>query len=222
MVAGGAAFGADAPVAAGEPWLQQAKVYYDGLEFDRCLERLEQAGRESASFEVLAEIELYRGLCHFNLGHRTEAERYFGLALQLDRQVQLPPMTSPKIHAVFAEVVKALPSEASPPEAPASQSNQTLANALVNPSPPEEKPSPPYPRVLPWVMGGAAAALAGGGVFFGASAKEHERLANQATYTFTAHQNASAAQGDALKANLAFTGSLLFTGVAAYLLWSSR
>ncbi|MHB8873798.1 MAG: hypothetical protein ACYC8T_08950, partial [Myxococcaceae bacterium] len=79
------------------PYLAQAKVFYQGLEYEKCLQRLEQAGRWKNTTQELVDIEIYSALSKFNLDQSKDSEAHFQLALQLDPKVKLPPFSSPKI-----------------------------------------------------------------------------------------------------------------------------
>lgn len=79
------------------PYLAEAKALANGLEFERCLERLKQAQTQWHSTpDELGEVEVWSGLCHFNLGHRRQAVEHFRTALRIDEGTDLPPYSSPK------------------------------------------------------------------------------------------------------------------------------
>ncbi len=130
------------------PYLGQAKVFYQGLEFEKCLQRLSQAHRWSSTPEEAVEIELYGGLCSYNLGKEARALERFAAALQLDPQAQLPAMTSPKIVELFRTVAskversqKATASVEEPRERPEPK----------EPKEPRERPEPKEPQDAPRV-----------------------------------------------------------------------
>ena len=101
------------------PFLTQARVFYQGLEFERCIQRLEQAVQRESTPAEQAEIELYAGLCHYHLADEKTAKERFARAVALDARIALPPFTSPKIVAVFDEVrAKVSPAAPSHPDAP--------------------------------------------------------------------------------------------------------
>src|SRR4051812_21129408 len=73
------------------PFLQQAKGFYEQVKYEKCAQRLKQAVQWKSSAAELLEIELYAGLCHFNLNRLQDATEHFELALELDRTASLPP-----------------------------------------------------------------------------------------------------------------------------------
>jgi hypothetical protein len=97
------------PAAAENPHLLQAKQLYGGLEYERCVQRLDMASRVRTSTpREKVEIDLYGGLCQYQLGHSIEAERHFISALRQDPEARLPAYTSPKIVEVYQELQKRL------------------------------------------------------------------------------------------------------------------
>jgi hypothetical protein len=88
------------------PYLSQAKVFHQGLEYEKCLQRLDQAERWNNAPAQLAEIELYRGVCKFELSAPvSEVKEHFRLALSLDIKVQPPAMMSDRLAALFGDEV---------------------------------------------------------------------------------------------------------------------
>jgi hypothetical protein len=179
------------------PFLVQAKVLYQGLEFEQCLKRLEQATRwKNSSRAEQVEIELYSGLCTFSLGNEPEARRYFSVALELDPKVELPPYSSPRLVTFFDDLAQRETARADEPEtppqppappsaAPASDSPRVVA--LQPASPPEQpaliqKATAPRPKSLffPALLSGASVAATGGAVYFGLHARAEEARANSA------------------------------------------
>src|SRR4051812_46890960 len=75
-----------------DPHLRAAKVFYDEFEFARCLQQLSLASRSSTQEDELAEIELYGGLCRYNLGDFAGSDEHFRIALRLSPHLPLPPM----------------------------------------------------------------------------------------------------------------------------------
>ena len=68
--------------------LRQGRAAYDGLEYEKAVEILEEAlGNENITAGQKTDIYLYLGLCQASLGHREQAKRAFS---QL-----LPPLRSP-------------------------------------------------------------------------------------------------------------------------------
>src|SRR5687768_10459338 len=85
-------------------YLAQAKAYLQGLEYERCLQRLAQAVPLGGTQQEQAEIELYSGLCKYNLGKKNAARRHFHDALALNPSLELPPLSSPRIVELFNSV----------------------------------------------------------------------------------------------------------------------
>lgn len=224
------------------PYLMQAKVFYQGLEFEKCLKRLDQAGKWENSKDQLAEIELYQGLCGLALGKEKDASEHLELALTIDPALQLPPMQGPKVTALFekakAKVVAAKPVEpasvAEPAPAPKPEPEPApepkVADAPVAPklTPKVEEPVavveavPPKERRLavPLVLGGVGVVSVGVAAFFGVQAKSHERQANGATFESDAVSLGRQAKTDALVANVGFgvAGAAAVAAVVSYLL----
>lgn len=205
----------------GNIYLSQGKVYFQALEFEKCVQRMEQAARwQNSTRRELAEIELYTGLCKFSLGQTDESADHFTAALGIDPTLELPPGVSPRIAEVFNEVAERVrPAAAGRAEAQQSQgSGDAPANGnrelvLVPregpaPSPVDQsltaRPEPPS-RVLPITLGGVSvAALATGGIF-GAMAKAYEAEHNdRRTFHEEAQVAGKRAQDSAFAANVAF------------------
>ncbi|MBX5483075.1 MAG: hypothetical protein IRZ16_14715 [Myxococcaceae bacterium] len=224
----------------GNVYLAQAKVFYQGLEFEKCLQRLEQAGRmDGNTKEEMAEIELYTGLCRFNLGKREDAEANFKLALQLNPEIALPPGTSPRIAAVFdplaAQVRKAEP-PAEVAETPiTTPANSTSMPTATIPDAPKKltlepgvttdradlvaKAPAPKSRVLPIALGAGAVVAAGLATTFGVMAKNHEAQANDpATFYSDAQQLGADARREAMTTNVCI-GVATAAAVGAVVTW---
>ena len=220
---------AAAAPANGNIYLVQAKVFYQGMEFEKCLQRLEQADRVAAeaASAVLAEIELYSGLCKFNLGKRDDAEAHFKLALQLNPEVTLPPATSPRIAVVFdpiAEKVRLARAEAEPEAAPQEDAPRELTLA---PAPQSDTradlvataPQQGGSKVLPIALGGTSVAAAGVAAVFAVMANQHATQANNpATYYADAVTLGKNAQREALIGNVLF-GVAGTAAVGAVITW---
>ncbi|SEM45500.1 hypothetical protein SAMN05444354_11725 [Stigmatella aurantiaca] len=180
------------------PFLVQAKVHYQGLEFEKCLRRLDQATRWKKNTRAeQVDIELYSGLCAFNLGNEEEARKAFSLALEMDPQVELPPYSSPRLVTFFdalsqrttpaeepdEEAAPPAPAPAPPPPAPA---QDTPRQVELQPAPPPEQPlltqAPPAPQpkklLFPVLLSSTSAVAAGGAVYFGLQARSEEEKAN--------------------------------------------
>jgi tetratricopeptide (TPR) repeat protein len=191
----------------GNVYLVQAKVFYQGMEFEKCLQRLEQADRVSdLTRQVMADIELYGGLCKFNLGKRDDAESHFRRALQLNPDVTLPPATSPRIAEVFEPVAEQIRRARTDADAVAARqpqvasSNVERAEAEAQDSPREltlaptaksdaradlvaTVPAQGGSKVLPIALGGTSVAAATVATVFAVMANNHAAQANApATY----------------------------------------
>ena len=158
----------------GNVYLSQGKVFFQALDFERCVQRMQQAARwEGSSRAELAEIELYSGLCKFSLGQSGEAEEHFTLALQIDPGVQLPAGVSPRIGASFDAIASKVRGSTAPAQKPpAAKADREVvlvpSDAAVQQSTPVEQSLVAKPerksRVLPLALGGVsvAAAVTGG------------------------------------------------------------
>lgn len=87
------------------PYLAKAKVFYEGLEYEKCVQRLEQAARwPGVTTAQSAEIELFSGICKFNLAQPDEDVReHFRLALTINPRLALPSLVSPRLEQLFKE-----------------------------------------------------------------------------------------------------------------------
>jgi hypothetical protein len=221
--------------AGGNPFLSQAKLLHQGLDFEKCIKRLEQASRWDNSPAQLAEIELYSGLCTFGLGDSRSASEHFELALKLQPDLTLPPLVGPKVTSLFnrarakitkeAVQVAAEPAKAEPPP------------KATNPEPVEAKPAPapapaaaiveappPEPKrrhiALPLILGGVSLVSAGLATYFGVTAKSletstHDSTAFESDSIAWAHQ----ASTNALLANVfwAAAGAVLVAAIITFI-----
>lgn len=224
-------------------YLAQAKVFYQGLDFEKCVQRLEQAARwKNNTRSDLVEIELYSGLCKFNLHQEADAADHFEVALQLDPNVKLPPFSSPRVSELFRSVaarVKPMDSGT----ATAGNSTQPDNTQMNKPPPPPKKDTPvavkltPNPRptpdvkleatregrswALPLGLGGASVAAATVGIVFGMQAKAHEAQFNAPeTFQSDADRLEQQARGEVLLANIGFgvASAAAIGAVVTYLL----
>ncbi|WP_224371361.1 hypothetical protein [Hyalangium versicolor] len=208
------------------PFLAQAKVHYQGLEFEKCLKRLEQAGRWKDNTRAeQVDIELYSGLCSFSLGNETDARKAFSLALELDPKVELPAYSSPRLITFFDALAQGVPGRAAPvAETPPAQPEPTPAPVAPPPvqeaprkvelQPPAPGPTPvltqtapaPEPKkvLLPLLLSGTSVAAAGGAIYFDSQARSHEKQANDRdTFYEDALASQDKARRDARLANAA-------------------
>jgi hypothetical protein len=149
--------GVPAPVRGNNPFLKQAKENYQKLDFEKCLQRLAQAPQWKSAAAELVEIELYAGMCHFNLNQSADAEERFRLALRLNPEAELPAYTSPRIVDFFLGVKRKLklppPASKEWVEAPAPKEEPAPKKAeppaAVKKIEPDEPKAEPLPRLLP-------------------------------------------------------------------------
>lgn len=204
------------------PFLSQAKELYQALEFEKCVSRLDQASKQwQSTKDELRDIEVYGGLCQFNLGRSKAAAEHFRTALRIDESVDLPPYTSPKAVSLFLRVKQSLqappeplPDEDLPPDAP-------IARTLE----PRKEPGPSVPSVMerhPAAVGlgiGAGVALAIG-VGLGVNARNLSIQANEARAEQEFREKGAQAQGYATAANVAYilAGSAAIAAVVTYFL----
>lgn len=214
-----------APPASG---LDAAKKHHDAFEFDKCIKALERAPGAKLSQRERAEVELYFGLCRFNLGQDQRAASHFELALRLLPELELPAMTSPKIEAVWGRLKKEL----------LGTPQKTLPPPVVTP-PPEKQPAPPRETlpppppppvatsrsfVLPIVLASAAAATCVAGVVFGLQANAASGEARTRTFQAQIIEANQRAAGMALGSNISWgiAGALAVGAVVTFILELAR
>jgi hypothetical protein len=201
--------------APGQTHVDEAVVFYEESEFEKCLQRVELGHAQALKTKDLARLELYAGLCTFGLGssRSKEAEEHFRIALKLDPTLQLPPLTSPKVKEHFEAVRGALPprpvlepAPASPPS-PAPVELEATARSGV-------------PRFVPLVLGGVAVAAGGTGGYFGFDARRWEAQANAAEWDDDFARAARLGQDSAVRANVlyAVAGAFAVAALITFLL----
>ncbi len=89
--------------------LERAKANYKQLDFEKCITETQAARTQRAPLTPAEQrdLELFSGLCQFNLGKAAEAKQLFKAALKLDASTELPPYTSPKAVELFTEIKRA-------------------------------------------------------------------------------------------------------------------
>lgn len=213
------------------PYLAQARVFYQGGEFKKCLDRVKQAEKWDSSTQELAEVSLYAGLCRFNSKQQKQAEVDFLRALQTDPSLELPAATSPKIveawNRVRAKVPRPAPPVAPPLTTPEPERDSTPP-VVVTPTPTADpavvtlEPAPPAkgPPVAAFVMGGVAVAAVAVGVSFGLLANSNNSAAVMAPFQSDAVALRGTAQTWALVANLSYVtaGAAALTGLLLFFL----
>lgn len=198
------------------PYLAEARSRYASLEYTAALESLKVAlAYPGTATAELAEIHLFRGLCQLQLGKEGQGREALRAALRADPEVRLPPMTSPKIHALFEEERAALPR---PPPAPR---EVPAAAAPVAPapetSPVVERAPVRWPAYAAW--GCAAAALAVGAVL-GVQAQDLASQSRRAEYASEHVRLNDEAQGRARMANGFYVGAAGLTAVGGVLFFT--
>lgn len=205
------------------PYLAQARVFYQGGENKKCLERVKQGQKwDSSTTQELAELALYAGLCGFNPKKPKNAELDFLRALQTDPALELPPATSPKIAEVWQRVRDKVP-RPDPPVAPPLVTPREPEPTTRAAPPPAEPPPPSAPPVIveappakgppiaAIVTSGVAVAAVGVAVTFGLLASSSDAAARQASFQSDAVSFRRTAESQALIANVSYVGA----GVAA-------
>jgi tetratricopeptide (TPR) repeat protein len=206
------------------PYVGQAKVFYQGLDYEKCLQRLESAAKRQSTPEEEVDIELYNGLCKYNLGQTEAATEHFWLALQIDPNAHLP-YTSPKVQKLFealqAKAQARLGVTKSPPQ-PAAALTPAPASAAAAPPTAESASPKARPLVPTLILGGLAAGALGVGVYFGVSSKSYESSANLAMFVSDADRAATASRQQALIANVSYAvaGSVALIALLVFLLAS--
>jgi hypothetical protein len=189
--------------AAPNPYLDQARLLYESTEYEKCVQRTDQASRWENSPAELVQIEIYAGLCQFLMGKTRDAIERFEVALRLDPSAQLPELTNPKVVAQFERLAaKAKARAPAPKDAP------VVAPALTpGPSPVTviDMPPPRAPsRALSITLASVAVASAGGGAWFGVRARQLERAGNGEPFQDDSFKLSKEAASSATIANLGF------------------
>jgi hypothetical protein len=209
------------------PYLNQAKTFQQGLDFEKCLKRLEQAARWNNSKAQLAQIELYGGLCELGLGHDTEALDHFELGLALDPTISLPPGLGPKTAALFqkakAKAPKPPPQQAELKPPPKSEPEVAPTPLPPPPTPPPAAPPPEVERqqlhlVAPLTLAGISAASVIVAAIFGVQANSFQGQSRAAMYDSEAAALLQTGKTDALIANILFgvAGAAVITALIVY------
>ena len=212
------------------PFLAQALEHEQALEYEKCVERLQQAATQWKSTQgELREIELHAGLCKFNLGQKKGAADHFRTALRIDENAELPPYTSPKAVELFFEVKKAL--RAPPPPLPdrdlpdSDLPTDTPVKPRLEPRPPEVS-SPLWPvlqrRALPLSLGVVTIASFVTGLALGLNAKSVATAANAARFESDFNRLGDSARALAVGSTIAWIISALAAVGTAVGWWVSN
>ena len=199
------------------PFLAEGLEHERSLDFERCVERLQQASTQWKSTPAeLREIELHAGLCRFNLGQKKQAADHFRTALRIDEGAELPPYTSPKAVDLFVEVKKAL--RAPPPPLPDRDlpDGDLPVDAPLKPKlEPRDTPSPIgavlVKRALPLSLGVVTVASFVTGLALGLRAQNVAAQANAAQFESDFYLRGDSARGLAIGSTIAW----VISGLAA-------
>ena len=215
------AFSARAQTA--NPYLSQAKVFFQGLDFEKCVKRLNAAAKWKAnSNETLAEVQLYLGLCKLGLNKDAEAAEHFERSVSLNRDIELPPLQSPKTRAFFESAktrmektlglaakpapIPMAPTPSAPVPVPDAPKQATLVPQPTSETTPDMvAPAPQGKRLAaPIALAGTSAVAAGLAAYFGVQAKSLEGQANAANFQSDAVTLGQRARTQALLSNSAW------------------
>ncbi len=218
-----------------EPHLAAAKRHHQALEFERCLDQLAKADPSAATDAERVDVEVYEGLCAFELGQTERADAHFRAALRLSPETTLPPYTSPKIVERFQDLVAHMPhgtpadadagAHAAPPAPPPSAPLAAPSTSKAALPPPTSRAAPADgasqrsgPPVLTFVLGAGAVAAGVTGGILGLRANTLEGRANGARFESDAYALDDDARAHASAANVAF-GMAFVTATAALVVW---
>jgi hypothetical protein len=206
---------ADAPIPE-NPYLTQAKLLYQSAEFEKCLQKIDQARRLRDPGKDLADVELYEGLCHFNLDREAEARSHFEKALIANPALQAPAFSSPKITAALEE------SRAKLPQIPSEKSNDLVPSqpASANEWEPGRGKWLQYARPASATLTVLAAI---GATVAGISAARNEQFANRAAFTSDAAMYVDRSRRAAELSNIAWGATAVSAAIAAFCwTWSAE
>ena len=183
-------------LAAGNPFLAEALEHEKNLDFEKCIQRLKQAGTQWKNTpEENREIELHSGLCYFNLGDKKAAAEHFRVALRIDEKTDLPPYTSPKVVEFFLGVKKSLQPEP-PPLPDADLPDDRPRDPKLTPTTTVSPLGLTLQHKAPAIALGVGAVGAGvAALLLGLRAQEVARQANAAQFESDFHRFADDARG---------------------------
>jgi len=200
--------------------LSRVTKAYGALDYEQCVSLLEKAPASRRSLGDEARLQMYWGLCAYNLGDRDNAVQHFQAALSLDPKLTLPALTSPRIAQLFESLRPQPPHEEPAPvvAAPAAPAPDVPPAEPPSPSPnltpqtPQveessalvQTPDRRFP-VVPVALAGAGAVAAGIGTYLAIQAKSAEsRFNNPATTAAEADRLGPRAVSQAQAANILF------------------
>lgn len=197
--------------------LVAARADYENLDFEKCVGRLEGAAAQGGTRDELRDIQLYAGLCHFNLGHRRTAAGCFQEALRIDPGAAVPDYTSPKAEELFDRVRKAELSQK--PFVDTDLPDDAPREAKLLPRERPALPTAPAPawtrHAVPLALAGVALAAVACAIGLGAHAKTLELQANRAWYESDFVALGNAARDNAVGATIAWIIAALSAGGSA-------
>ena len=213
------------------PFLAEARVHYQALDYSRCLKRLDQAGIWKSTLEEEAEVALYRGLCRFGQGNEAQAQGDLELALKLSPTVALPPYSSPRLRELFAAARTRAGVEERPPDLPKQAElpkpeppPPALAPqvAAVMPTPPHV-PSVRSRSIAPWLVGGVGVLGTAVGIGLGVHAQQLEKNSFRTTFEADTRAAAMGSRAFADAANVSYalaTAAAVTAGVLFLVDWA--
>jgi hypothetical protein len=203
------------------PYLSQAKVFYQGLEYSKCIQRLDQATRWESTKKELAEIEIYYGMCKFNAGKKDEVKaevnEHFRLALQLDPLIDIPPLTSPRLTEIWKGAVEKFGPTPAEREKLVAERGGPSTSAPAAATTVSEAPKPTKNRIPAYVAAGVAGAALATGIVFGIMANSASGDAKTSTDPTEKPSLVSRAYTNGQVADIAFIGSAVAAGAAVFL-----
>jgi hypothetical protein len=179
-------------VLAANPYVEQAKVFVEHHEWEKCLDRLERVLQDDA------EAEVYRGVCRLGLGQEQDARELFSAALKLDPSVKVPAGLDGRVSAFF-ERMKAHPEEAVVLEPVVQPKVEAPAAAVETSSVLSNKH-----LLLPGTFAGVAVVSTVVASVLGVQAKSLESQANAAMFEADVFSLGNSARSNATAANVMF------------------
>lgn len=190
------------------------------LEYGKAIKALGRAlGNPDNTPQDRALIILHIGVIQSSQMDQQAAAESFERALKEDRAVRPPASISPKIMALFEEVLARF--ERHVPEEPAPRPEATTAPPP--PPDPERDQEPPGTNWPAWITLGAGLVAGGAGIALGASSRGAREEAEDREVPFTqAQEHLDRANTQALAANILFIAAgvaAVTSGVLFYLGW---
>jgi hypothetical protein len=203
------------------PYLGQAKVFYQGLDYEKCLQRLDKASRWKSSTNEQAEIELFTGLCQYALGNKDELKQHLRDAIQLDPKVQVPSLAPPRFTQMFqeqlAEYRVSHPEEAAVATSEATNPAAGTAGGVSKTA----EAGMPMAHIMAYTMMGVGVVGIGTGIGFGLWANSTANQLNTPGNLTQQMGTKSDAQSRATISTVSYVvgGALLASGLAVRIFW---